>query len=87
MSLIHLHKRINIGFMWIQDLSRCRVAANLLGGGAKAIIYKFSSGIQKPGDEVMVLAPSLATAVKSNRLLKRPTECLPHLIMGTRTGT
>lgn len=28
----------------------------------------------------MVLAPSLAKAAKSNRLLKRPTKCLPLLI-------
>lgn len=29
----------------------------------------------------MILALSLAKAAKSKRLLKRPTRCLPHLIM------
>lgn len=56
------------------------MAANLLGWGPKDNLQG-SCSIQKPRDKVMVLAPSLAKAAKSNRLLNRPTECLPHLIM------
>lgn len=40
-----------------------------------------SCTIQKQEDEVIVLASSLAKTRESNRLLKRPTKCLPHWIM------
>ena len=56
------------------------MATNLLGGGPSHNLQG-SRSIQKPEDEVMVLGPSLAKAAKLNRLLKRPTKCVPHLIM------
>lgn len=74
-------KEATLASCWLRDefFSWCRVAANLLGWGPKHNLQG-SCSIKKPRDEVMVLAPYLAKAAKSYRLLKRPAECLPHLI-------
>lgn len=66
--------------MSTQELRKCKVATNLLGWGQQHNL-EGSCSIQKPGDEVIVIASSLAKDAKSNRLLKRPTKWLPHLIM------
>ena len=44
------------------------MAANLIGGEGCSHNLQGSCSIQKPGDEVIVLAPSLAKKAKSNRL-------------------